>query len=134
MSSELASAGRLEVGAAWDRLLTADDEVRTLLGRWLALESHSAERINSSSLRAVAAVSTALRSGRAARREQLRRLDDDKLTRALPLWVGTLSDIDDLLPAVPALFDLVVLDEASSIDQPTGRAGAPAGGASGDRR
>jgi hypothetical protein len=118
MSSELASAGGLEVGAAWDRLLTADDEVRTLLGRWLALESRSAERINSSSLRAVAAVSTALRSGRAARREQLRRLDDDKLTRALPLWVGTLSDIDDLLPAVPALFDLVVLDEASSIDQP----------------
>ncbi len=69
-------------------------------------------------LRAIAALSTALRSGRAARREQLRRLDDDKLTQALPLWVGTLADIDDLLPAIPALFDLVVLDEASSIDQP----------------
>jgi len=94
---------------------TTDVGVETIR---LALESRSAERITWSSLRAVAAVSTALRSGRAARREQLRRLDDDKLTRALPLWVGTLSDIDDLLPSVPALFDLVVLDEASSIDQP----------------
>ncbi|HSH59698.1 MAG TPA: DEAD/DEAH box helicase, partial [Acidimicrobiales bacterium] len=99
-------------------LLAAEDEVRALVGRWLALESRSEERINWSSLRAVAALSTALRSGRSARREQLRRLDDDKLTRALPLWVGTLSDVDDLLPAIPALFDLVVLDEASSIDQP----------------
>ena len=66
----------------------------------------------------MAALATALRSGRSARREQLSRLDDDKLTRALPLWVGTLADVDDLLPPVPGLFDLVILDEASSIDQP----------------
>lgn len=118
VSSRLTTAGGLRIGAAWDRLLTADDEVRDHLGRWLALDSRSSERINWSSLRSVAALATALRSGRAARREQLRRLDDDQLTRALPLWVGTLSDIDDLLPALPALFDLVVLDEASSIDQP----------------
>lgn len=39
------------------------------------------------------------------------------LTDALPLWIGTLADIDDLLPPRPALFDLVILDEASSIDQ-----------------
>jgi len=35
----------------------------------------------------------------------------------LPLWIGTLGDIDDLLPSQPGLFDLVMLDEASSIDQ-----------------
>jgi len=117
-SLDLASAGGLEIGAAWDRLISAEDDVRALLGRWLGLESRSGERVNWSSLRSVAALATALRSGRAARRELLRRLDDGGLTRALPLWVGTLSDIDDLLPAVPALFDLVVLDESSSIDQP----------------
>jgi superfamily I DNA and/or RNA helicase len=46
----------------------------------------------------------------------VRRLDK-KLTKALPLWIGSLPDIDDLLPAVTALFDIVILDEASSIDQ-----------------
>lgn len=116
--AELRAAGGLEIGSDWERLLALEDEVRAALGTWLALESRSSERINWSSLRSIAALSTALRSGRAARREQLRRLDDDKLTRALPLWVGTLPDIDDLLPAIPALFDLVILDESSSIDQP----------------
>jgi hypothetical protein len=43
---------------------------------------------------------------------------DATLTRALPLWVGTLGDIDDLLPPHPGLFDLVIVDEASSIEQP----------------
>jgi hypothetical protein len=37
-----------------------------------------------------------------------------RIERALPLWVGTLADVDDLLPPVPGLFDLVILDEASS--------------------
>src|SRR6185369_6987838 len=37
--------------------------------------------------------------------------------RALPLWVGTVTDVEDLLPAVPGLFDLVILDEAAHIDQ-----------------
>ena len=62
-------------------------------------------------------LATALRSGRAARRTQLARLDD-RLTRALPLWVGTLGDVEDLLRPTPALFDVVILDEASAIDQP----------------
>ena len=46
-----------------------------------------------------------------------RQVDGAALVRALPLWVGTLRDIDDLLPAKPGLFDLVILDEASQIDQ-----------------
>lgn len=40
------------------------------------------------------------------------------LTTALPLWIGTLSDVDKVLPAVPNLFDLVLIDEASHVDQP----------------
>jgi hypothetical protein len=66
----------------------------------------------------VAALATALRSGRAARRVQLAGIDEGQLLAGLPLWAGTLADIDDLLPAKPGLFDLVILDEASSIDQP----------------
>ncbi len=116
--SELQARGGLELGPAWDRLLAADDEARLARGAWLAVDCRSDSRLNRSTLPAVAALATALRSGRSARRDQLRRLDDDKLTRALPLWVGTLADVDDLLPPVAGLFDLVILDEASSIDQP----------------
>lgn len=113
----LASDGGLEIREAWGRLRMAEDDARAAHGRWLAVDSRSGKRLNRSTLGAVAALATALRSGRSARRDQLRRLNDVKLTSALPLWVGTLADVDDLLPAVPGLFDLVILDEASSIDQ-----------------
>jgi hypothetical protein len=67
--------------------------------------------------RAVSALATALRAGRGRRRLLLRQIDGPALVHALPLWVGTLRDIDDLLPAEPGLFDVVVLDEASQVDQ-----------------
>ena len=98
-------------------LVAAEDRVRDLAARWLDLSSRSEARYDGDARASVAALATALRSGRAARRAQLARLDRP-LTRALPLWVGSLPDIDDLLPQAPGLFDLVVLDEASSIDQP----------------
>ena len=108
----------MELGGLWNQLIAADDLARAARGRWLEADCRSESRLNRSTLPAVAALATALRSGRSARRDQLSRLDDDKLTRALPLWVGTLADVDDLLPPVAGLFDLVILDEASSIDQP----------------
>ncbi|MFD1151549.1 AAA domain-containing protein, partial [Saccharothrix hoggarensis] len=64
------------------------------------------------------ALATALRSGRAARRRALARIDSGHLVEALPLWVGTLADVEDILPAVPGMFDLVVIDESSHVDQP----------------
>ncbi|HEV2766293.1 MAG TPA: AAA domain-containing protein [Acidimicrobiales bacterium] len=118
VAGDLVAEGGLELGRQWERLAALDDEVRSSVARWLAADSRSDERLNRRTLAAVAALATALRSGRAARRSQLRRLDDATLTRALPLWVGTLPDIDDLLPPLPSLFDLAVLDEASSIEQP----------------
>jgi hypothetical protein len=117
VAADLAAHGGLDLGELWGRMRTADDAARAAHGHWLAVDSRSGKRLNRSTLGAVAALATALRSGRSARRDQLRRLKDAKLTRALPLWVGTLADVDDLLPAVSGLFDLVILDEASSIDQ-----------------
>ena len=38
-------------------------------------------------------------------------------TRAAPLWVGSIQDIDEVLPRTAGMFDLVILDEASQIDQ-----------------
>jgi hypothetical protein len=116
-SADLTARGGLEVGAAWDDLARLDARAREASARWLAADSRSSHRLNRSTLPAIATLATALRSGRAARRQQLSRLDE-RLTHALPLWVGSLPDIDDLLPAVAGLFDLVILDEASSVDQP----------------
>lgn len=116
-AGDLVAAGGLDLAAEWARLEHLESEVHRLVGKWLTHTSRSPARLNRATLPAVAVLGTALRSGRAARRAQLSRLDD-RLTRALPLWVGTLGDIEDLLPQTPALFDLVILDEASAIDQP----------------
>ena len=116
-AQQLTSSGGLEIGERWEGLLGLSERAREAVGRSLAADSSSRQRLNRSTLPSVAAVAMALRSGRAARRTQLAQLDPSPLIRALPLWVGSLPDIDDLLPAVPGFFDLVVLDEASSIDQ-----------------
>ena len=116
-AQQLTRSGGLEVGERWEELLRLSERAREAVGRSLAAASRSRQRLNRSTLPSVAAVAMALRSGRAARRTQLAQLDPSPLIWALPLWVGSLPDIDDLLPAVPGYFDLVVLDEASSIDQ-----------------
>ena len=104
--------------SSWALLAGAVDEARVARGKWLEADGRARRRLDGGRRAAVGALATALRSGRSARREQLAKLKGDTLTEALPLWVGTLADIDDLLPPEPALFDLVILDEASSIDQP----------------
>ncbi|HEX3542440.1 MAG TPA: AAA domain-containing protein, partial [Acidimicrobiales bacterium] len=117
IAADLVDHGGLALESGWAQLRHLDDEARVTCARWLAAACRDGDRINGSTLPAVTALATALRSGRAARRAQLARIDRH-LIRALPLWIGSLPDIDDLLPPVPSLFDLVILDEASSIDQP----------------
>ncbi len=60
----------------------------------------------------------ALRSSAATRREILGRVDASQVLNAEPIWLGTLDEIDEFLPPVPGLFDLVILDEASQIELP----------------
>lgn len=117
LRADLGAEGGLELASGMAELRATDELVRERATRWLASELRSARRLDRRGLGAVAALATALRSGRGARRSQLARLGESRLTTALPLWIGTLGDIDDLLPSVPGLFDLVMLDEASSIDQ-----------------
>ena len=35
----------------------------------------------------------------------------------VPLWLGTVDEVDDVLPVVAGLFDLVVVDDADDLDQ-----------------
>ncbi|MCB0961831.1 MAG: AAA family ATPase [Acidimicrobiales bacterium] len=123
----------LEVAERRDRARRADRRDRELAERrWRALieaeQTLLAEtgrrtsdlvgrRVSPDARRAVVALSTALRAGRARRRAHLARVDVRRLTDALPLWIGTLGEIEALLPAVAGAFDLVVLDEASMIEQ-----------------
>ena len=98
-------------------LLAEQDALsRTATAEWL--REYSVSRRGPGARRAVAALAKALRSGRAARRRGLAEIDSADLVAALPLWVGTLSDVEDILPPVPGMFDLVVIDEASHVDQP----------------
>ncbi len=111
-----ASTARSTIGEdLWSALLVADERWRAELARHLGRSVRA--RVSGDARRAVAALASALRAGRARRRRHLRGIDPDALTDALPLWVGTLRDIEELLPAVPAMFDLVVVDEASQVDQ-----------------
>jgi hypothetical protein len=115
--ARLASTGGTDLGPSWAALAAADAALATAVGTAMRHRATSATRWTGDARRSAAALAAALRSGRNRRREALAMLDGPALVRALPLWVGTVTDVEDLLPVVPGLFDLVILDEAAHIDQ-----------------
>lgn len=115
---ELLAEGGHSLTTEWDELAASEERAREAVGEAMLAESRSLARLDTGALNAVNALAVALRSGRGVRREQLRKLRQADVTRALPLWIGTLADVDDLLPPLTGYFDLVILDEAASIDQP----------------
>jgi hypothetical protein len=116
-AATLASRGGTALVALFDELERAETELRLALGAGASDRARAAPNASAATRRAVAGLATALRAGRGVRREALRRLDGEALVKALPLWVGTLRDVEDLLPTTPGLFDLVIVDEASQVDQ-----------------
>ncbi|GAA2123278.1 AAA domain-containing protein [Glycomyces algeriensis] len=117
-AARLAAAGGLRLAPLWASLEAADTEAAQAIGRALELESGSADRRGAASRRALAELGTALRSGsRPQRRLRLESVDVAALLRAMPLWIGTVADVEDVLPARAGMFDLVILDEASHINQ-----------------
>ena len=122
-AARLAAEGGTVVGTLWGELEAADAELATAVGAALTDRCRSGAARSARARAAVGDLATALRAGRVQRRDHLRHLDAEGLLDALPVWVGTLRDIDDLLPAQPGLFDLVILDEASQIDLPRAAVG-----------
>jgi hypothetical protein len=117
-AARLAAAGGLRLAPLWNSLETADTEAAQAIGQSLHIETGSAERRNTAARKALAGLGTALRSGnRPQRRARLASVDVTALLRAMPLWIGTVADVEDVLPAQPGMFDLVILDEASHINQ-----------------
>jgi hypothetical protein len=116
-AARLAAGTGTDLEAAWDALWQAQTALAEALGTAMRHRAASERRWRGDARRSVSALAAALRAGRNRRREMLAALDGRALVRALPLWVGTVTDVEDLLPPTPGLFDLVVLDEAAHIDQ-----------------
>jgi hypothetical protein len=116
-AQQQADADGTDLAASWRTFEQAEGVERQRVAQWLRASVSSEQRWTRHSVAAVGSLATALRAGRSARRSKLAKFTDDRLTDAFPLWVGTLADIDDLLPAVPNLFDVVVIDEASAVEQ-----------------
>lgn len=129
-SSARSQLERLRFQADAQRLLaTGGLELESLLDEAVRLEPSAAEargrrvtsawldRIGRSEEATLAKIATALGASRGTRATLLSRIGSRQLVSAAPLWVGSIRDVDDVLPAVAGLFDLVILDESSQIDQ-----------------
>jgi hypothetical protein len=117
-SQKLLSTGGTRMEPLWRHLDAAEQEARAATGALLEADSSSTGRSNGRARKALRSLATALRQGsRVMRRDMLRRIDDEALLLAKPLWIGTVTDVEDLLPVKPGMFDLVILDEASHINQ-----------------
>lgn len=115
LSAAVEESGGLDVAATRATLAAARERLRRAVGRRLTLESRGAP--HRAGRRTVAGLGAALRAGPQRRAKLLADLDVEALTEALPLWVGTVAEIEQLLPRRPGMFDVVVLDEASQLDQ-----------------
>jgi hypothetical protein len=111
------AGGGLSLTAAWRDLEASESEYRDAIGSAVEAERRARRNSRRRSTRAVATLASALRAGRARRRQLLSELDAGDFLDVLPLWIGTLQEIDDTLPVIPGAFDLVIFDEASQIDQ-----------------
>jgi hypothetical protein len=114
-AARLAATGGTDLSASWRALMEAEQALAEAVG--VAMRERAARRWGRSARRSATALAAALRAGRNRRRELLAALDGRMLVHALPLWIGTVTDVEDLLPPVPGLFDLVIIDEAVHVDQ-----------------
>ncbi|MEZ5247686.1 MAG: hypothetical protein R2713_00245 [Ilumatobacteraceae bacterium] len=84
-----------DTAAACRALEDAEAEVRRCLTAWLALDTTPPTCLDRAGLAAVATLATA-RAERTQRPPRFQRSRDCRtdLARALPLWMGTLADVD----------------------------------------
>ncbi|MBU2667490.1 AAA family ATPase [Actinoplanes bogorensis] len=116
-AARIAATGGTDLDPHWADLHEAEQALAQAVGEAMRRQARSEKRWDKAARRAAAELAAALRAGRNRRRELLAAIEAEPLVRALPLWIGTVADVEDLLPAAPGMFDLVVLDEASHVDQ-----------------
>ena len=106
------TSGGVSLDALWDSFETAVEANRASGKEWVAAASSPEKQSQ-----VLAGLDTALRAGPATRRRKLAAMKPHEITDSIPLWIGTLAEINEYLPLAPAMFDLVIMDEASHTNQ-----------------
>jgi hypothetical protein len=116
VAADLRLAGGTVLRRMWADLAVVDNEVRRAAGALAAVRADSEVR-HRRGRGAAAGVEALLSAPRHRRRALLSRVDPAALLAVVPLWLGTVDEVDDVLPVVAGLFDLVVVDDADDLDQ-----------------
>ena len=114
-AQRLDADGGLSLTDMYDAMVVIEESSARQRGR--AMSDRWRDGIDAAQRSALAQISTALTSSRTVRRQMLADLDPAELTRAAPLWVGSIRDVEDILPNVPGLFDVLLIDEGAQVDQ-----------------
>lgn len=114
-AQRLLADGGLSLRETYDSLIEHEADAARHAGRNLTADWHG--RIGTEERAALAKISTALTSSRTVRRDMFAEIAPAELTTAAPLWVGSIRDVEDVLPQVVGMFDLLLIDEAAQIDQ-----------------
>lgn len=111
------STGGTSLDSLWDELDAADGAWRAALAELVDVRRRHTGRLQRRRARSsVAALANVLRTGVGRRTELLSDIETDDFLDLLPLWIGTLDEIERTLPVIAGLFDLVIIDEASQVD------------------
>jgi AAA domain len=112
------ATGGTALGPLWADLAAAEAQWQDAFADLVDVRRRHTGRVQRRRARAsVAALANVLRTGAGRRPTLLSDIESDDFLDLLPLWIGTVDEVERTLPVIPALFDLVILDEASQIDQ-----------------
>ena len=114
----LDAIGGVDLESSWGRLLSVAEFARQEIARARAAEVRNHEgagRSRLTILRTIGEVHRALRNDRSRRRLQLAQVSTGRLTEVLPVWVGSAADVEELLPLRVGLFDVVVVEDATTV-------------------
>ena len=111
----LLASGGVTVTRNLEGLVTADD--RAAQDRGAVIAQHWLDRLERSDRTVLNEIAHAMTVSRSQRRRVLRGRKAAELVQAAPLWVSAANDVDDMLPPVAQLFDMVILDEAAQMTQ-----------------
>ncbi|MFB9658296.1 AAA domain-containing protein [Glycomyces mayteni] len=116
--TRLAADGGPGLEPMWRNLARADEDAARAAAAALLAATAAGDRRDRKAGRALAEINSArFRSSRTDRRNILANVDTAALLRARPLWIGTTADAEAILPTRAGAFDLVIIDEASHVNQ-----------------
>jgi len=107
-------AAGTDLDELWAQLDRAETDAKASQA---VLDMARRSRPSTQAMTSIAALATALRTSLGTNRLDLPIEANTAFLQHLPFWVGTLDEIEATLPTNPAMFDLVIFDEASQIDQ-----------------